>query len=81
MFERTCAVCHGLSGKGDGFYAKKLNIKPADLTSETIQNKSDADLKKIILEGKPETAMSPHQLSLEELNSLVKFIRTFAPAR
>ncbi len=28
----SCAVCHGLSGKGDGDMAKFLTVKPTDLT-------------------------------------------------
>jgi len=28
----SCAICHGLKGKGDGDMAKFLTVKPADLT-------------------------------------------------
>jgi mono/diheme cytochrome c family protein len=28
----NCAVCHGLSGKGDGVYKDLLNQRPSDLT-------------------------------------------------
>ena len=31
-YERSCELCHGVTGKGDGPYASKLVIKPADLT-------------------------------------------------
>jgi mono/diheme cytochrome c family protein len=29
---RSCAFCHGEKGKGDGFYASKLIVKPANIT-------------------------------------------------
>ena len=29
----NCAVCHGLTGKGDGVYKELLNKSPSDLTS------------------------------------------------
>jgi len=29
---RSCAFCHGEKGKGDGFYAAKLIVKPANIT-------------------------------------------------
>ena len=31
-FQRSCATCHGVEGKGDGPSASALNVKPADLT-------------------------------------------------
>jgi mono/diheme cytochrome c family protein len=31
-FQRSCATCHGVDGKGDGPSASTLNVKPADLT-------------------------------------------------
>ena len=31
-FAEQCAVCHGMSGEGDGPYADMLRSKPADLT-------------------------------------------------
>ena len=31
-YEQHCAVCHGISGKGDGVSASVLTVKPADLT-------------------------------------------------
>ena len=31
-YQRSCEICHGVNGKGDGLYASRLIIKPADLT-------------------------------------------------
>ena len=31
-YQRSCENCHGVSGKGDGPYAARLLIKPADIT-------------------------------------------------
>lgn len=42
-----CQLCHGPDAKGDGPLAKKMKIKPADLTT-TIRARSDTILKKII---------------------------------
>src|SRR5262249_42110554 len=36
---RSCASCHGVSGKGDGPVAKSLSRPPADLTKLTENNK------------------------------------------
>ncbi len=36
---RSCAFCHGDQGKGDGFYAAKLIVKPANITFLQKENK------------------------------------------
>lgn len=78
LFEKMCINCHGSYGRGDGPHANTLNPKPADLALEGTQKKNDEELKKIIQNGKPGTAMPPHEFSPEQLDSLVKFIRTLA---
>ena len=37
-YESNCAVCHGVSGKGDGPYATVISTKIADLTTLSKQN-------------------------------------------
>jgi mono/diheme cytochrome c family protein len=42
LYQINCAMCHGAGGKGDGTVAAFLvKKKPADLTSEAVQAKSD----------------------------------------
>lgn len=37
-YARSCELCHGATGKGDGPYASKLVKKPADLTKLAENN-------------------------------------------
>ena len=37
-YTRSCALCHGNNGKGDGVYASKLLVKPSDLSSLKKEN-------------------------------------------
>lgn len=37
-FADFCSACHGLSGKGDGDMASRLDRKPADLTQLSARN-------------------------------------------
>jgi mono/diheme cytochrome c family protein len=55
LYAVNCAVCHGLSGKGDGpmrsFLLKWGGILPPDLTSPATVGRSDNDLLGLISEG------------------------------
>jgi len=37
-FETACAVCHGVSGQGDGEFADVLTVRPPDLTKLSAAN-------------------------------------------
>ena len=78
VFEKSCAVCHGSTGKGDGPTGAMLTPKPADLTSAASAKKSDADLRAIIEKGKPPTAMIgwKGQLSDGEIGNVLAYVRS-----
>jgi len=40
-FQRNCAICHGISGTGDGPIVKLLKQKPADLTQLNKKNNGE----------------------------------------
>src|SRR5438094_4458174 len=50
-YSKKCASCHGTAGEGKESVAKLLKVEIRDLGSKEVQAKSDADFKKIILEG------------------------------
>ena len=76
IFQQSCAICHGVTGVGDGY--SHLKPPPADLTSPTIQDKSDGALLRSIREGHPNTAMGAWKraFSEEELRNVLAYIRT-----
>ncbi|MEJ2232263.1 MAG: cytochrome c, partial [Nitrospirales bacterium] len=53
----NCLNCHGVKGQGNGPVVDSLTLRPADLTTEIVQKKSENELLKIIREGKPGTSM------------------------
>ena len=61
IYLESCQSCHGPTGKGDSDMAAYLNPPPADLSAKKTQAKTDAELKKIILEGRPGMAMSSYE--------------------
>jgi mono/diheme cytochrome c family protein len=54
-FDAHCATCHGKDGKADT--EKGRAVRAADLTSVTLQSKTDAELFRAISRGVPGTAM------------------------
>ena len=77
VYTKRCATCHGPAGEGKEAIAKMLKVEMHHLGSKEVQAKSDADLKKSIIEGtgkmKPVTGLSD-----AEIANLIAYIRTLA---
>jgi len=86
IYENRCAVCHGLTGKGDGDGSAALDPKPRDFTSAEWQSSvTDDHLNKIIVFGGlavGKAATMPPNPDLdakpEVVAELVKLIRDLA---
>lgn len=79
VYADKCARCHGAGGKGDGPKADTLEKKPANYTDKNAMAKvTDADMKKVILEGKQPMPSYKGKMSDKELDDVVAYIRTFA---
>jgi cytochrome c6 len=73
-FKAKCAMCHGADGKGETAMGKRFGLK--DLGSADVQKQSDAELNTIITKGKDKMPEYGTKLSKEQIDGLVKFIRT-----
>jgi mono/diheme cytochrome c family protein len=74
---KGCKACHGPDGQGNPAIAKMLKVTLPNLASKDIQARSDADMKKVILEGKGK--MKPVKtLSPSEMDAAIAFVRTLA---
>ena len=51
-YDRSCKSCHSADGTPNAAIAKMMKVDMKDLKSAEVQAMSDADLKKIISEGK-----------------------------
>jgi len=51
-YEKSCKGCHGATGAGNPAIAKMLSATIPELGSAAVQSQSDADLAKVITEGK-----------------------------
>ncbi len=78
IYLESCQSCHGPTGKGDSDMAAYLTPPPSNLTAKATQTKTDAELRKIILEGRPGTTMASFDGAFEEdqLIDLIAYIRS-----
>ena len=75
IFKANCAMCHGTDGKGQTVMGKSLHLK--DLGSAEVQKQSDEAIENVVKNGKGKMPAYSSKLSEAEIDSLVKFIRTF----
>lgn len=85
LFDTKCAVCHGITGAGNGPNADQFVPRPHDYTDPKWQASiTDDQIKRIIVKGGANLGMSPgmpsHTLLRDRpdvLDGLVKIIRGF----
>ncbi len=76
-FAKRCASCHGASGEGKESIAKMLKVEMRHLGSKEVQAKSDADLRKVIVEGTGK--MKPVKgLTDAEVANVIAYVRSLA---
>lgn len=75
VYAKKCQMCHGAEGQGNPGMAKALKVELKALGSAEVQAKSDAELKKIIAEGRGK--MKPVAgLAAGDPDNIVAFVRT-----
>ena len=84
-FAKTCAICHGNTGKGDGPAGAALNPKPKDLTDKAYVSKlDDTYLTNIIGKGGAAVGKSPlmppfsSQLKDQDIKDVIAYVRSLA---
>ncbi|MCI0437085.1 MAG: c-type cytochrome [Gemmatimonadetes bacterium] len=88
VYDKWCAGCHGVEGRGDGPAAAYMLPRPRDFTQALYQIRTttsgslptDADMMRVIDEGMPGTAMPGWRTVLGEQDrrNLVAYLKTFS---
>lgn len=73
LYKSKCQACHGADGKPSAA-GEKLGAK--DFHTPDVAKMSDADLVKITKEGKGKMPAYASKLTDDQINELVKFVRT-----
>jgi cytochrome c6 len=74
VYKAKCATCHGADGKGETSIGKSMKLK--SLAAADVQKTTDADLAKVISDGKGKMPAYKGKLSADEIKALVTYIRT-----
>src|SRR6185295_14638827 len=75
LYGKKCASCHGVSGEGKDTIAKTFKVELHHLGSKEVQAKSDADLKKVMLEGAGKMK-AVKDIDAKGAEDIVAFMRT-----
>jgi high-affinity iron transporter len=78
LYTQRCASCHGVTGAGDGAYARSLTKLPPVIGSVAWQvEHSDEEITNVVVNGLPGSAMPPaRDMSPAEAAALVAYVRT-----
>ncbi len=68
-----CTMCHGANGDGQTPTGKTMKVR--DLHCAEVKKMSDADLEKVISDGKGKMPPYKAKLSAADIKALVAFIR------
>jgi len=71
-FKTKCAPCHGTDGSGQTPVGKNLKVR--DLRSAEVQKLSDAEMTKVLADGKGK--MPASKLAPEDIKAVIGFIRS-----
>jgi mono/diheme cytochrome c family protein len=76
VFGAKCASCHGPDGKGNAKMAAMLKVTIPDLSGAA--GMSDADLLKLLSEGKKPMPSFAKQLGKEEMEAVLSYAKALA---
>jgi len=87
-YDKWCAGCHGDTGAGDGYAAAFMLPRPRDFTRGVFQIRTtasgelptDADIRRVVDEGMPGTAMPEWKSRLSDLEraNVSAYLKTFS---
>ena len=75
LYQKNCQSCHGANGTPSPALAKSMNIPLA--TAAVLQQKSDAELLRIIAEGAGKMPGYSSKMSPAEQKQVLEYMKTF----
>ncbi len=88
LYQNQCAVCHGITGDGNGFLANGFDVKPRDFrqgwykfrTTKSGQLPTFEDIERTIRQGVPNSTMPAwgQFLKPEEIHDVARYLVVFS---
>jgi mono/diheme cytochrome c family protein len=85
IFDKSCALCHGTAGKGDGQMAASFDPAPQDLTDGKVMAKrSDWEVYLVIRDGGKTLGLSPQMFAFKsilrdpQIRDVAAYVRSLA---
>jgi cytochrome c6 len=75
IFKTKCILCHGADGSGNTPLGKQLQA--ANLGSKEVQKQTNAELHKIVHDGRANMPSFAEQFSDEEIKQVILYVRQF----
>lgn len=76
LFDIICAMCHGQDGAGNGLLSHYFSPAPANLTTDTAQRLSDAEIFLLITQGRAPMPSLAENLNPGERWDVINYVRT-----
>ena len=74
IFKKNCAICHGADGRGQTPTGRALKLK--DLGTADVQKLTNAEMQKIIADGKGTMPAFKDKLDQAGIDAVIAFLRT-----
>ena len=79
LFNKTCAICHGKKGKGDGPKSAELDKPVGDFTKENFSKQSDGAIFWKLTEGRKPMPSFKKEMTEEQRWMVINYIRELGP--
>jgi mono/diheme cytochrome c family protein len=76
-YTKSCATCHGAEGEGKPAIAKLMKVDMRHLGAKDVQGLSDAEVSKIITEGKGKMK-PPKDMKEADVANVLAYFRTLS---
>lgn len=82
IYSAQCAICHGVSGRGDGPLSRTMVPRPADFRVHLAEGHTETQLYEWVTSGVPDTGMQgfADTLAPGERWDVINYILTFVPS-
>jgi mono/diheme cytochrome c family protein len=75
-YQKLCQSCHGADGAGNPQMAQRLKVSIPPVTGAALAQKDEAEMLRIIAEGKGKTPGYAQRLSAAEQQQVLEYMKT-----